>query len=201
MRQYPCVPLSTLDENQRNDLVSLHLRTMPTLLTELGNKFVEKYYKYGIFQQQAIGFAAIADDESVVGWVFGTPNPSAIYKNLANPLFWLVKEIGALLLQKPQVIRSLFRSLLPNHNNYIPLGQIELTYIGTHPDFQQQGIGNILIRQFITEARKMGFSQVSLSVETDNPTAINLYKKNGFIITATFTEGSYHRHRMVLDLE
>jgi ribosomal protein S18 acetylase RimI-like enzyme len=116
-------------------------------------------------------------------------------------MFWFLREIGLLLLQKPRVILSLFLSLLPNHNNNIPLGQIELTYIGTHPEFQRQGIGNLLIHEFITEAKMLGFSQVSLSVETDNPSAISLYKKMGFLISATFTEGSYHRHRMVLDLE
>ena len=77
---------------------------------------------------------------------------------------------------------------------------IELTYIGVSAEQTGTGIGTKLIDRFITASREAGYHSVILSVEMDNPPAIALYKKTGFEIIRTFSEGRYQRHRMELKI-
>jgi ribosomal protein S18 acetylase RimI-like enzyme len=79
-------------------------------------------------------------------------------------------------------------------------GELELTYIGVHPSARGKGVGGQLIHAFAEAARRAGYTSLVLSVETDNPAAIALYEKHGFIIRETFQEGAYHRHRMACSL-
>ncbi|TXK84200.1 GNAT family N-acetyltransferase [Paenibacillus sp. N3.4] len=48
------------------------------------------------------------------------------------------------------------------------------------PDFRQQGIGAILMKEIIQQARYDGFSSLSLSVDPNNHLAVRLYEKLGF---------------------
>lgn len=48
--------------------------------------------------------------------------------------------------------------------------------------FWNNGIGNILVKEIIEEARKMGYEQIELGVFSDNERALALYKKYGFEI-------------------
>lgn len=51
--------------------------------------------------------------------------------------------------------------------------------IGVEPEMRNRGIGSALIQQLIHAASASGFSQLSLSVEIDNP-ARRLYEQHGF---------------------
>ena len=46
--------------------------------------------------------------------------------------------------------------------------------------FWNNGIGNILIKEIIEQARNMGYEQIELGVFSDNKKAVALYKKYGF---------------------
>ncbi|GGE60986.1 GNAT family N-acetyltransferase [Priestia taiwanensis] len=48
------------------------------------------------------------------------------------------------------------------------------------PAFRQQGIGHLLMKAMIQEARLDGYSALSLSVDSKNKDAIRLYEKLGF---------------------
>ena len=48
------------------------------------------------------------------------------------------------------------------------------------PDFRQQGIGAILMKEIIQQARFDGYKSLSLSVDPDNHLAVRLYEKLGF---------------------
>ncbi len=52
---------------------------------------------------------------------------------------------------------------------------------------RNQGIGNILVDFIISQAKELGFSELSLGVDKDNLVAIHLYKTKGF--TNTIYEG------------
>ena len=47
-------------------------------------------------------------------------------------------------------------------------------------DYQRQGIGTLLLNQFIEEMVSQNITQILLEVRTDNDKAINFYKKHGF---------------------
>lgn len=50
--------------------------------------------------------------------------------------------------------------------------------------YRRQGIGDALMRDFIEFCGKNGFISLKLEVKTDNDSAINFYKKYGFVITS-----------------
>ncbi len=60
--------------------------------------------------------------------------------------------------------------------------------------YRGQGIGKLLMRQVLGEARSRGLDRVSLSVEIENP-SLHLYRQMGFEPAAPDTIGTY-----VLDL-
>ncbi len=51
--------------------------------------------------------------------------------------------------------------------------------MAVHPDFQNQGVGRLLLQNFI-EAAKQRYPAVSLNVRDDNLAAISLYGRAGF---------------------
>jgi [ribosomal protein S18]-alanine N-acetyltransferase len=57
--------------------------------------------------------------------------------------------------------------------------RIHLHHFGILPDFQGQGLSNILMAESLKFVRKKG-CQVKLEVHESNIKAINLYKKAGF---------------------
>ncbi|HPH94440.1 MAG TPA: GNAT family N-acetyltransferase [Anaerolineaceae bacterium] len=52
--------------------------------------------------------------------------------------------------------------------------------VGTHPDFQRQGLAKALIYEGLYQMRKWGMHTASVVVEADNPSAIKLYEAAGF---------------------
>lgn len=53
--------------------------------------------------------------------------------------------------------------------------------VGTHPDFQNQGLGKAVLTAGLKRLRELGMAQVSVCVETDNANAMGLYEGMGFI--------------------
>lgn len=193
--------LKDLGKTKLAELVEMHSTTMPTLLSELGRPFVEKYYLAGLCAENAIGFGAVDVKGEIVGWVFGSDDPSKLNQQLTKPPSWFLFNILKAMIRSPRLGITLLQSARTQPGNSLEPGQLELTYIGIHPEIQGQGIGRQLIDRFIDKARERGYSQVALSVESENLPAIGLYKKIGFDVISTFTEGHYHRHRMILNLE
>lgn len=81
-----------------------------------------------------------------------------------------------------------------HHNSLIALVAIYLndfekkagfiTMVLCLQEFQQKGIVSRLLTDALNEARKRGFSKITLEVDIDNLAAQNLYKKFGFTETS-----------------
>lgn len=52
--------------------------------------------------------------------------------------------------------------------------------VGTHPDFQGQGLGKAVLAAGLHHLHQMGMTQASVCVETDNQAALHLYHSMGF---------------------
>lgn len=55
-----------------------------------------------------------------------------------------------------------------------------LTTVATHPNFQNQGISFCFMQELMEILKKEGIKRVDLHTESDNPIAVNFYKKLGF---------------------
>lgn len=65
--------------------------------------------------------------------------------------------------------------------------------IGVLKEYRGQGIGVALIMEALSLAKKRGFTRIELAVREDNPRAIHLYQKMGFVV-----EGK-HIHSFLID--
>jgi ribosomal protein S18 acetylase RimI-like enzyme len=204
------IPLSSLPPAHLPALADLYAATMPTLLTDLGRGILLRYYHLAQTDPSVIALCAINSTTehalrttryAPIGYVLGSPNPSALNAKLRSPLPWFAGQLLKLAFTRPGVLIQLVQSVLATPEaNSLKSGQIELTYIGVAPEARGQGLGKTILSAFTQSARADGYASVALSVETDNPAAIALYTKFGFTISQTFTEGRYHRHRMELPL-
>lgn len=64
---------------------------------------------------------------------------------------------------------------------WILLDEAHITNIAVHPEYRGIGLGNAILEQLIIEAKQNNISAMTLEVRMSNTTAINLYKKYGFI--------------------
>lgn len=58
--------------------------------------------------------------------------------------------------------------------------RVRLASLGVHESVQGQGIGKAFLIEIIGQLKVDGFKRIELSVESDNPNALALYKKLGF---------------------
>jgi ribosomal protein S18 acetylase RimI-like enzyme len=171
------------------------------LLTALGLPFLERYYQAAQDDGNVIGFCALSEEGTPLGWVMGSPKPDQVNSRLREPLTWFVMQLLRLLVTHPLVLGQLVSSVLTSSNQTdMNAGSIELTYIGVSEDQSGSGLGTKLINHFIEATREAEYHSVVLSVETDNQPALALYEKTGFKIIKTFSEGRYQRYRMELSL-
>ena len=61
-----------------------------------------------------------------------------------------------------------------------PQNPCELARIGVNPEFQNQGVGTIILQHVIIAMKEKGFDGMRFIVSKTNPAALALYDKNGF---------------------
>ena len=59
-------------------------------------------------------------------------------------------------------------------------GEAQLLNLSVVPDARRQGIGRMLLAQFLVDARRLGAEQIFLEVRAGNKPAIALYETSGF---------------------
>jgi [ribosomal protein S18]-alanine N-acetyltransferase len=60
------------------------------------------------------------------------------------------------------------------------LDEAHITLLGIHPDYQRQGLGQLLLVAMLDQARSIEMARSTLEVRASNQGAINLYEKYGF---------------------
>ncbi len=69
-------------------------------------------------------------------------------------------------------------------------GDAELISMWVSPRFRGQGVGDRLVGKVVGWARAQGLAGVTLGVKADNQSAIRLYKRNGFVDSGWYSDGS-----------
>jgi [ribosomal protein S18]-alanine N-acetyltransferase len=60
------------------------------------------------------------------------------------------------------------------------LDEAHITLLGIHPDYQGQGLGQLLLRSMLDRARSIEMARATLEVRPSNQGAIHIYEKHGF---------------------
>lgn len=194
------VALETLAGDARRRVATLHAQAMPTsLLTRLGPGIVARFYASVPRIPHFVAYAATVDGV-VQGAVVGTPEPNAAFDAVARPLWRFAAHV---LRHRPHMLVQLaYAKLRPAHDVARPADSVELMYIFAAPEARGRGVGRALVERFAEASRARGAAHVTLSVEVDNASAIALYERMGFTISAAHQrEGETLCHRMTLTLE
>ena len=78
--------------------------------------------------------------------------------------------------------------------------------ISVRKDYWRQGIGSALMERLISFAKRSGFEQIELTVESKNQRALRLYLKNGFTVYGTrphgmkYPDGSYDNDYLMIKM-
>jgi len=196
--EYRIVPIQQLDDTQIVDVAKLHHTVLHSLLSELGLPFVERYYQIARGDDDVIGFCALSDEGTPLGWVVGTSKPDQINGRLREPFLWFILQMIRVLFIHPALIWQLVLSSR-SASFEIKAGCIELVYLGVAVSARSRGIGGKLMDVFVQACAK-DYRCVLLSVEEENADAIRLYTKAGYKIMETIVEGKYKRYRMELNI-
>lgn len=195
------LPMTQLNDRQIDAICELHQREIPTLLAKLGKPFLQTYYKTAIQDPDVIAISALDPNGRVIGWAIGSTHPAELTLNLRANTFWFLSNLFWSILRDPSLIIELAGQIRPNPINQLSDRQIELTYIGVHPEARSKGVGAALLTQFLDRTGVFGARSVLLSVEVENQTALRFYQKHGFRSIQTFREGKYERQRLFLLLD
>ncbi|HFE66548.1 MAG TPA: GNAT family N-acetyltransferase [Chloroflexi bacterium] len=118
--------------------------------------------------------------------------------------------------QEPDFVDARFKKAGPGIYRYVAVADEKVVGIGTlhqsqnprarhsaglgmmvHPDYWGMGIGTQLMEKLIDLADNwLNLVRVELEVNTDNPTAVHLYEKFGFVIEGTKKMHAYGDGRM-----
>lgn len=69
--------------------------------------------------------------------------------------------------------------------------EVKITILAIHPQYQGQGLGQLLFFELLMDVRNQGFKRVRLEARVSNQAAINLYQQFGFEIIQTIP--NYYR--------
>ena len=179
------IPLKS--EHVKN-VVDVHLQSFRGFfLTFLGREFLSELYRGIVTDPSGIAFVAVAY-ERVVGFVAGTDHPAGFYKRLLGKRWWRfgLASLPAII-KKPQVVLRLFRALSMPTQVTAENGRGTLMSIAVLPGEQNKGIGHLLTKAFLEEARKRGLQQVDLTTDKLNNDSVNaFYLREGFYLTRNF---------------
>lgn len=167
-----------------------HLASFPGFfLSSLGPSFLAQYYRALCQFPRGIAYVYLDERERPAGFVAGTADPSGFYSSLLRR-YWLrfgLASFSAVMRNPAAALRLLRAVRLPSS---APAGEriAGLFSLGVRPDMQGKGAGGMLVKAFLSEARRRGSRSVFLTTDRDNNQAVNeFYRKCGFKVGRQYT--------------
>lgn len=169
-------------------LAEIHTLTFKGFfLTYLGSGFIAKLYEAIIQDPTGIGCTAWNDGQ-VSGFVIGSTQPAGLYGRLLRKRWWQFGWAALpTFLRNPTIILRLLRAFSMPQQEQPAENCGMLMSIAVHPAYQTKGIGKLLVRAFLDEARSRGVQSVNLLTDAENNDATNHFYQNlGFVKVRTY---------------
>ncbi|PNV80064.1 MAG: hypothetical protein C0196_03495 [Dictyoglomus turgidum] len=177
-------------------IVEIHKKAFSNFfMTQLGDKFLKKYYELVLNYSQNI-FLVLEKDGYIVGFVAGFINPSLFYSLMKKHKFSLALSILPTLFRKPWLIFRIFWNFIrvnkfSNEKTVKTTSICELASIAVDPNYTGRGFGKLLVKSFLEKSKEMGPKFVYLTTDAKNNDAVNhFYQSLGFELYQTFIAGS-----------
>lgn len=199
--KYSLHPLHEIDPVLLAPLARLHESALHGLLSEMGYQFVLRYFQLAVKDPSVIGFYALSEEGTLIGYVSGTPNPDELNSKITKPLSWFAAQCLRLLFTRPRVLwQAVVSSLTLSKQIANEPDAIEVVYMSVDPRARGHGLGRVLMQAFHTASREAGYKRVLGSQELANKVGIDLLASMGYQVKYFFREGRYDRQRIELIL-
>lgn len=167
-----------------------HQEIKDGFLSQLGEKFLFQLYKS--IASSPYSFIIVAEkNNQIIGFVSGSINVNKLYKNFLKKYFLKTFFILLPKIFKPSIIKKIIETLhYPYQKKTLP--RPELLTIAVKKQFWGQGIASLMFKTFISEMEKRQVEQFKVIVGENLSSAINFYKKAGFVFHSLF---SVHKNK------
>jgi ribosomal protein S18 acetylase RimI-like enzyme len=176
-----------------SQVAEIHRKAFPdSFLTALGSGVVRRYYEWQLVGPHETTALGVFKRDTLEGFCFGGIFRGAINGFLRTNRYYL---IGKILTHPSVILNSEFRQrmlvgwrlkIFRKANIHPSIGpspntrHFGILSIGVDPKLQRQGIGKLLMEAAEEAARKKGHREMRLTVNVNNLSAINFYKKLGW---------------------
>ena len=154
----------------------------------MGSAFLTLLYRAIITDSS--GIAIIAEQKNkIIGFVTGTSQLPGFYKRLLKKhLIGFLKASLKGFFRRPSILPHLLRAFSMPGQPLPAENCATLMSIAVDPDYQNRGIGKLLVNAFIKEARSRGSQYVNLFTDAlDNDAVNRFYQSLGFKEVRTYT--------------
>jgi ribosomal protein S18 acetylase RimI-like enzyme len=172
-------------------IVDIHQKAFSHFfLTRLGSEFLRNYY--GLVLTYRSGIIVVSERLGALeGFACGFVDPAEFYR-----LMWRSRRIFALpvlsaLVRHPSLATKVLYGVhrIQTPPSELPARSCELSSIAVEPEMSGNGLGKILMRAFLAQARSMNAQCVYLTTDADGNDAANaFYRDVGFQHTRRFLQ-------------
>lgn len=177
-----------MESQHIKDVVQIHLARFPDFfLTILGPRFLQLLYREILATPGQVSLVAV-EDERVVGFVTGLGHQSRFFGLLVRRrLLSFAWASFTAALRRPSIIPRLFRALTYSRVTQEAAAQALLMSIAVAADMSGRGIGQQLVRRFLSDMQINGVDSVSLITDRDDNERVNMfYQALGFQLLRTY---------------
>lgn len=162
-------------------VVRVHLRSFTDFfLSDLGPRFLTRYYSGVLDDDAAITFAAFGPD-GVCGFIVGSVEPGGFYSRLLrrSALGFACDAVPAVI-RRPSIVPRLLRALRKPQQADRPKGTSTVFSLAVDPDSRRSGVGRRLFQAFESESLARGMHAIVLDTDADsNATTLAFYRDLG----------------------
>ena len=169
--------------------VAIHLRAFPGFfLSQLGRRFLLCLYEEILKDPSGIAFVC-RQSGRVQGFVAGTTDPRGFYRRLLAGR-WRRFALASVIpvVRSPLIVPRLLGAFRRPEEEPDAEGCGLLMSIGVDPQTQANGIGTMLVNEFLAECQRRGLSAVHLTTDRfENDRVNQFYSRLGFTVSRIVT--------------
>jgi ribosomal protein S18 acetylase RimI-like enzyme len=181
----------TATTNDLPGIVEIHQKAFSHFfLTQMGGEFLRKYY--ALVLDYRAGIVVVSEGQDVLeGFACGFVNPAEFYQLMWRSRRTFTLPVLSALVRQPSLAAKVLWGVhrIQTPESEWPAGSCELSSIAVAPETSGNGLGKVLMRAFLTQARSMDAQCVYLTTDADGNDAVNaFYRDVGFRPTRRFLQ-------------